>query len=105
MSCLVAVFNSSIEKGDVSISRFSATCSLERVLMSGSLDFLPRRFLKWLDQFSRRFFADLLFRDHICGGVLAGKFFDRFPGKVMFPANMFHRESINFAFYEINLVF
>ena len=47
LSCLVAVFNSSIER---------------RVLMSGSLDFLPSRFLKWLDQFLRRFLADPPFR-------------------------------------------
>ena len=43
-SCLVAGFNSESENKDVFISSVSDTVTLGRVLMSGTLAGLPRRF-------------------------------------------------------------
>ena len=43
---------------EVSTGRVSDTRILGRVQLSGNLAFLPRRFSKWLDQFSKRFLAE-----------------------------------------------
>ena len=55
---LVAALSSEMVKEDVSIGSVSETGTLGRVQFSGTLALLPRRFSKWLDQFSRRFLAD-----------------------------------------------
>ena len=55
---LVAALSSEMVKDDVWIGRVSETGTLGRVQFSGTLALLPRRFSKWLDQFSRRFLAD-----------------------------------------------
>ena len=55
---LVAALSSGMEKGEVSTGRVSDTGILGRVQLSGTLVLLPRRFLKWLYQFSKRFLAE-----------------------------------------------
>ena len=55
---LVAALSSGMVKEDVSIGRVSETGTVGRVQFSGTFALLPRRFSKWLDQFSRRFLAD-----------------------------------------------
>ena len=54
----VAVLSSLMVKGDVSIGKVSDTGTLGRVQLSGTFALFPRRFLKWLNQFSRRFLAE-----------------------------------------------
>ena len=55
---LVADLSSAREKGELSIGRVPDTGTLGSVQVSGTLALLPRRFSKWLDQFSKRFLAE-----------------------------------------------
>ena len=54
----VAVLSSLMVKGDVSIGKVSDIGTLGRVQLSGTFALFPRRFLKWFNQFSRRFLAE-----------------------------------------------
>ena len=56
--CFVAAVNSSMVKREVSMSSVSDTLVERKELVGGSTDFFPKRFLKWLIQFSFRLLAE-----------------------------------------------
>ena len=101
---MVAALSSEKEKGEVSIGRVSDTGKLGRVQLSGTLALLPRRFSKWLYQFSKRFLAQppfILTDDH---EFLPERYFIVFYlGKVMLFAYVFFRKLFNFSVYKVKL--
>ena len=98
---LVADLSSAREKGELSIGRVPDTGTLGSVQVSGTLALLPRRFSKWLDQFSKRFLAEPPFILTEEPEFLPERSFMVFQARWCFRPLVFFREFADFAINEV----